>query len=247
MKREHRGGKPRIARLKKGEISVEKTILLLGLKKSGKTTAFEIIRKNLEKKGLRVKEIMLALTIKRALAEAMGFPVEWLLGDHPMKEKAFEMPFRVDERFIEILAEHFDLEREEALKKLSKHLGAEIKSPRHAMQYAATEMLRDYEYDIHCIITKKRQMKDGDVYVVTDVRFPNEFEYFGGSAQNALHIKRESTWQAALKELEAGTLHESEAHTLTDLHKKCRQIENNASIGELEGGILQILDEMGIN
>lgn len=199
---------------------------LIGAKGAGKTTAFNAIKEVLD-----VQEITLAAKLKDVSSLAFNIPRNWF-DSHSHKEKDLEDPIFLNSQNLalvwreygvsEITSEFFD-------KYVRYHVGKVLYTPRQVAQYIGTEVLRAYIPDIHCLEAAKAVSKR--IGVVTDMRFPNEFEFFAKNYVKFYPIYINNIGA----EVHAGKdTHASEAH-LQDLAKKAYQtIPNNSSIREFE-------------
>lgn len=229
-------------------MSKAKFLGLSGLKESGKSTAFEIIKEM--KDG--VVEIQLAKKLKDSCSKNLDIPRDYF-DDQNFKEK--ELPVHVvltKERLDGILSD-FDLTNmdnkvEESRK---KHTGIIFKTPREAAQYIGTEVLRDFDDDIHCVASLRDAYKnnpDAKLFVVTDMRFPNELEYFltKDGFVGGLMIYRTEKVEALNKLIETGVKVHSSETSVFKLMDKCKIIKNDGTIDDLKTNIKNILKESGV-
>ena len=217
-----------------------KTIIgLAGVKESGKTTSANIILKNFG--GI---ESALADKLKDTCAEVFDLKRE-IFDDQRYKEVPFGL-FGIKRELslshiIDVLKE-FDIELTRNLSYRyvdSGIVNMELKSARHIAQIVGTEVLRmaGVSY-IHC---KNVKLGDG-LTVISDLRFPDEYEYFknlhneGEIVFIPLHIKRDGPEEVAKK---SNHLSETSLFLFSD---KCVKINNNESLEETEDQILRILN-----
>lgn len=143
-----------------------------GVKESGKTTAYEAI-KNVYPK---IQEVMLAKKLKDACSEVLGIPRNYF-DDQAFKEKFLEDPIYLSQELVENLYKSYDLGSINYESHVRPHIGKLIYTPREAAQYVGTEVLRAVDPDIHCNSAMKF-VPDAPIYIVTDMRFWNEFDFF---------------------------------------------------------------------
>lgn len=211
-------------------------IALAGLKTSGKTTAFNIIGEIFEGK---VIEIQLAKKLKDVCASVLN--VERSLFDDPArKEVNLEDPVYLDGKAVTAMIEAYGITPDYD-KHVRPHVGTVLESPRRIAQYVGTEILRNVSEDIHCIGATMNLPEDG-TFVLTDMRFPNEFNFFNekyGANFYPYYI------QSNRAEFGAKDMHPSEALVMVTA-KNCKKIENNGTIQELKNVLIKELVTMGI-
>lgn len=204
-----------------------KIISLTGCKQSGKTTAFNTIKENFK----NVEEIMLARKIKEVCAEVFGFDLA-SFEDGKIKEKELETPIYLSKYLIEkVLDFYSDFFYSNNIVvdyniHIRKHIGVMLYTRRQILQYIGTELLRSIDKDIHCK-SAVLGLKEGILYVVTDLRFVSEFDFFN-NLQNIkyypFYIQNTKAELIACKDL-----HESEKQVF-EVRKRCKMIENNDSM-----------------
>ena len=118
-----------------------------------------------------------------------------------------------------------------AASELTSLVGMELTSPRHIAQIVGTQILRNFGADIHC---ENLELGSEGVYIVSDLRFPNEFEYFQRMAENdpnttflPLYIQRDEAEKHVTPESHAS---ETSVFLFSD---KCKKIDNNGPISAL--------------
>lgn len=205
---------------------------LIGAKKAGKTTAFEAIRSVMD-----VQEITLADKLKNACAEVFQIPRFWF-DSHSVKEKDLQDYIFLNTSNIKLIFNYYGIKDLDYDKHIRPHIGKVLHSPRTIAQYIGTEVLRAYDTDIHC--NSACQAITKNIGVVTDMRFPNEYEYFAKhyGAFYPVYIQNVGAEVTAGKDT-----HASEAH-LYDLAKRAvKTIPNNGSIAEFHEAVRQFLKE----
>ena len=211
---------------------------LTGVKTSGKSTAFNLLKEQIP--GLI--EIQLAKKLKDVCASVLG--IERDSFDNPdKKEVLLDTPIYLDRRNVTEMIEAFGFKVEDgrAYDALVRpHIGTVLESPRRVAQYVGTEVLRALDEGIHCIGATMGLPENG-IFVVTDMRFTNEFDYFKKNySENfyPFHIQSNRAEAAG-----AGEMHPSERQVL-ETAKKCKRIENNGTIQELKGKLLIELEDL---
>lgn len=217
---------------------------LVGVKTSGKSTVADIIKENLATGSIdTVLESALADKLKNTSAQVFGLKREQF-DDQNLKEKPFEIPKILDhDRIVQIL-ESFNVEVTEELMQTyytNNIEGMLLETPREIAQVVGTEVLRAAgDQDIHC---KNVRIGD-DITIVSDVRFPNEFEYFA-NLKNVkflpLYIQRDEAEKHVTKDS-----HPSE-RCVFDFSDRCTKISNNGTLEELESDIKMLLVINGYN
>lgn len=117
---------------------------------------------------------------------------------------------------------------------MKKLIGKELKTPREVAQIIGSELLRDHKPDCH-IEWAIKNSGDAEVLVASDVRFPNEFDYFAVRGGIMIHVDRQS-----VSPKEGENVHQSESH-IKSLGKKCHIIvDNNKTLEALEKQVSEI-------
>ena len=204
---------------------------LSGVKQSGKTTATLMIRE-----FINAKEVALADHLKKTIHKVFEIP-KYYMHDQEFKEKQLERPLILDKKSIRSILKSFNLPAN--LETIDKKLiDTQLNTPRQALTLIGTELLRTAGGEnVHC---KTLKFDDShSVYVVSDVRFPNEFNYLSaleGISFIPLFIHRTE----AEKQLNKKS-HSSEASVLK-FKEKCIQVDNNGDLRNLEHQIKGIVD-----
>ena len=208
---------------------MRRVIGLAGVKTSGKSTAAEIIKGIIE-----AKESALADKLKNASAKAFG--LERIQFDaQELKEVEFGRPMMVTRTVLETILTEFNLapERADEMRKLE---GAMLKSPRHIAQFVGTEVLRSLgNPDIHC---DNVELFEGTT-IISDMRFPNEFDYFFNKEDIdfiPLYVARN---EAEIQVTPDSHASETSVFLFKD---KCARLDNNGTIEQLEANIKAILE-----
>jgi len=207
-----------------------KTVIgLAGVKTSGKSTVANII------KGISgAQEAALADKLKNTCAEAFGLTRDDF-DSQALKEVPFSSAKLVTRTNIRTILNCFGLDL--FLSEKLTHLeGTSMETPRRIAQFVGTEVLRSLgNPDIHC---ESVNLSDG-VTVISDMRFPNEYDYFDRMDNInfiPLYIARD----------------EAEAEVTSDSHPsetsvflfsdKCEKIDNNGTLSDLELNIKTYLE-----
>lgn len=207
---------------------------LVGAKGAGKTTTFNVL-KNL----LPTQEITLAGKLKDVSAQVTGIPREHF-DSHQFKEKELDNPIFMTVDMVSKIFEAYGAKvtPEFYEKYVRPHVGTLLFSPRRVAQYVGTEVLRTWRPDVHCEEAYKGvQEKIG---VVTDMRFPNEFDFFNINAAQyyPVYIQNFGAEMEAEKDM-----HESERHMKTLARRCIKTLPNNSSLKEFEASVQQFVQE----
>jgi len=211
-----------------------KTVIgLAGVKTSGKSTVAEIIHNH-----IMAEESALADNLKNASAAAFGISRE-----HFDSQDLKEVPFVTGPKFfskeiIQSIVGAFSLELTDTqLTSVFERLRyVTLESPRKIAQIVGTELLREYGgMDIHC--EKVKLFKT--VTIISDIRFPNEFDFFDKNEDIKfipLYIQRDEAEQHV--DMKKSHASETSVFLFSD---KCVRINNNGTLGETEMQILEVL------
>ena len=207
-------------------------IALTGVKTSGKSTVSEIIESVL----FGAREVALADKLKNVCAEAFNLDKKYF-HDQSLKEKNLDQPKKLTTSIALNILSEFNISLStgqfDALGAWA--IGREFESPRKIAQIIGTELLREYGgEDVHC----KSLPLHGDINVVSDMRFPNEFRYFSNMEDIVflpLYIQRD---EAESHVTEFSHSSETLLFTFTD---KCVKIDNNGSLEETKKQVVDIL------
>lgn len=202
-----------------------KTILAFtGVKFSGKTTAFNTIKDLVP----GVIEIQLAKKLKDECARHLKIDRE-LFDDPNRKEVPLETPVYLDVDNISAIIRSYGIEPDYDTH-VRPHVGMVLETPRRAAQYVGTEVLRTVSEDIHCIGATLGLPEDG-IFVLTDMRFPNEYQYFADRYGANFHPFFVQNNRAEYNG--AADMHPSERQVLVTA-TKCEKIENNNSMTDFQ-------------
>lgn len=207
---------------------MKQILAFTGVKFSGKTTAFNVIRDEVP----GVIEIQLAKKLKDECARS--FKIERDLFDDPkLKEVALEMPIYLDADNVSEVIRAYGIEPNYDLH-VRPHIGMVLESPRRVAQYIGTEVLRNVSEDIHCIGATMNLPESG-VFVVTDMRFPNEFNFFKTNYSENFYPFYVQNKQAEMNAMKDA--HPSERQVL-ETAKSCKPVPNNGTMTEFRALVL---------
>jgi hypothetical protein len=118
------------------------------------------------------------------------------------------------------------------------HVGKVFFTPRQVAQYVGSEILRTLDEDIHCK-GLMASAPDCEILVVTDIRFPNELEFFKNQGVSFIPAYVHNGLAEARA---ARDTHQSESH-LASLAASCGHtlIDNNSTILKLKFNIEEVL------
>jgi len=214
---------------------------LAGVKTSGKSTVTEMIKRVIAERNpnISVEEAALANKLKEVSAEVFNIPRE-NFDRQDLKEVNFESgPKILTMGKINDVLHSFNVDVTQDL--LNSYLditGMELESPRKVAQIVGTQVLRATgNEDIHC---ENVNLNLTGVTIISDIRFPNEFEYFNShkewkSGFLPIYIKRDEA-EALVTE----DSHESET-SVFKFSDKCVELPNNGSLEDLETMVFNVL------
>lgn len=212
---------------------MKRTIIgLTGAKGGGKTTSFGIIQAEFP----TVQEITLANRLKNASAEVLGI-LRSHFDDPAVKEKEMATPVTLNEENVTKIIEFFDYKADFELH-VRPHMNKVLHTPRQVAQYVGTEILRNVDEQIHCKGAVLGLPEDG-IFVVTDMRFWNEFNFFNDNPDVDFYPLYISNNHAEAKA--AGDNHPSERYVL-EIAKRCQRIDNNGSLAALQEQLLTFMN-----
>ena len=181
---------------------------LCGAKGSGKTTAFNAIKKV----NNEISEITLANKLKNVCSEVFEIPRNHF-DSHKYKEKELNNKIALDRDSVIRIFNAYELHVPDEI--VDSHIGKILTTPRHIAQYVGTEVLRSIYNHIHCDVAIKNVKSD--IAIVTDLRFPDEIVFFKAHAPNFIPIYIKNVYAESLA---GNDQHESERH-LYKLAQEC--------------------------
>lgn len=210
-------------------------VAFTGVKGSGKTTATGF----LTELNSQFKEITLAKRLKDASSIALGVDRN-AFDDPAVKEKELDMPVQLDEKNVKQIFDVFQV-KPDYDKHIRPHIGMVFHTPRRIAQYVGTEVLRGFDENIHCEGAVLDVTENG-LYVVTDMRFTGEYEFFKNRYSNSFHPFYIQNFLAEKKV----DNHPSELQVF-EVAKKCQKITNNGTLNDLREKITGLYQELLTN
>ena len=202
-----------------------------GVKGSGKTTASGFLKELCPK----VTEITLAKRLKDAASLALNVDRN-SMDDPKVKEKEMPEPVYLDEVNVRKIFDFFQVTPDYD-KHIRPHIGKVLHTFRQVGQYVGTEILRNFDEDIHCKGACIDVKQDG-IYVVTDMRFIGEYDYFKRNYTDSFHP---FYIQNHLAEVKIDN-HPSERQVL-EVAKLCQKVTNNGTMDDLKRRISEIYNK----
>lgn len=215
-------------------------IALTGVKEAGKTTTYEMIREMVPSSI----EVTLAKKLKDVCAEVFGVN-RTHFDDQRFKEKELDNLVVLDadnvQRVYAAYQQVFDAvgAKVDYDKHVRPHLGKILESPRRIAQYVGTEVLRAVHPSVHCDAVAVGLPTEG-TFVLTDMRFPDEYDYFLRRMDASFHALYVQNHKAEAKL--GPNSHASERYVL-EIGKKCYKLDNNGSFDDLKAQVFKYLSE----
>jgi hypothetical protein len=207
---------------------MEILIGLIGAKGAGKTTAFKIIQSVMD-----VEEITLAKKLKEVCSSIFSIPRDHF-DDHRYKEKNLEVPVYISQKALNQIYKAYgiDIQGLDYNTHFRVHIGKILNTPRQIAQYAGTEILRSIDEMIHC--KNAVPVSDKKVGIITDLRFPEELDYFYNNSTRLRLIY--------ISNLRAENYSKADTHVSESFLKKMavradKVIVNDAGLLEFEAAI----------
>lgn len=212
-------------------LNLKNGLLLSGFKGSGKDTLADMVIREISKQGVNVKKYALAYRLKQASALMASRSIADL-DDRVEKERIFESPLVITDEMVDTIFEVFKMKRPN---EASAHVGKEMRSLRHLMQYAGTEIMRSTRPDIHCEKTHEVILKEKpDFFIISDNRFMNEITYFNNCEK--VFVDRKS-----VEPKKTPDLHPSEL-MMFDIRDNIRNIDNNSTLEAFESNSMEVVN-----
>lgn len=202
-------------------------VAFCGAKGSGKNTSSDIFK---ELVGMPTEELAMADTLKKVCAEVFEVPMENFL-NQSLKEKELLDYIVIEASDIERILKGFGFTHEDYTYDghIRMHVGKVIETPRKLLQYVGTEVLHRLDPLIH-IKKVFEQASDDKLTLITDLRFPQEFDAFAEKYEtNFLPVYVQNNAAEAAAERDQ---HASE-RGLFVFKDKCYKVENNTTLGDL--------------
>lgn len=213
-------------------------ITFVGFKQSGKSTATQCLS------HLNPYEIAFALSLKQACEKhvlrydvssktMVPIPNEFF-HDQRYKEKPFIIPVTLTAASIDAILSDYKLvlSEERRIEIIRLHVGVTFTTPRKLLEYVGAELLRSIQDNILIQTALEIAPPEAQVLIVSDCRFPNEFEELKQRGAFMIGIDRKEVTPEDLS-----NSHASERY-IPSLIEKCNvKIYNNDT---LENFISQI-------
>lgn len=187
---------------------------LVGAKGAGKSTTFKLMSEFWD-----VQEVALADKLKNTCSKVFDIPRNHF-DSHEFKEKDLDTPVFLDDSSLRVIYKEYDVTPDYD-KHIRSHIGKILETPRKVAQYVGSEVLRSISEDIHCTAAVKTANKA--IVVITDIRFPNEYEFFAKNYKKFHLVYIQNT---AAETTAGEDTHISEKY-LKDLMKKAEYTINN--------------------
>jgi hypothetical protein len=203
---------------------------LIGSKGAGKDTVATFLERN---RG--VKRFALADKLKATCSDVLGIPA-YRFDTQAQKEYPFERPVTLERGDLSRLFLAYG-DRHDACGHIDPHVGKNVRTPRELLQYVGSEVLRSVDPDVHCKALLRMMPTDG-TFVVTDIRFQNELDFFRKATNQqcvAVYVSRREAEELA--ELDQ---HQTERFA-QEMSRTCPyRIDNDGTMAGLEDRTLRI-------
>jgi len=206
---------------------------LVGVKTSGKSTVSHMIHEF----EPEATETALANKLKNTCCLVFGLERNQF-DKQELKEIPFEIPKILTNEDIQCVLEEFHIYMTKVeIDSKYDFIGMSLNSPRHIAQIVGTEVLRvGGDQDIHC---RQIKIKKHGVTIVSDCRFPNEFDYFYKMPDIKfipIYIQRDEAEKVITE-----NSHPSE-RCVFEFRDRCFKVDNNGTLSETERQVKAILD-----
>lgn len=210
-----------------------KIVAFCGAKESGKSTSGTLF-KDIYKGA--TEEIAFAGHLKNTCSKVFGLEMKFFL-DTKLKEKELNSYIRLTKDVIEEVFKEFQITEYDYDKHIRPHIGQVFDTPRKLLQYIGTDLLHPIDKLIH-INFALRNLNPDAVTVITDLRFPQEFDALYGREDflpvHVYNIKAEASAQSDSHASERGW------QTFKD---RCVQVDNNSSFEALRANLETVIRE----
>lgn len=208
-------------------------IAFCGAKESGKSTSAELFKTLIN--GIQVKEVAFAGHLKETCSKVFNVEMKYFL-DPKLKERELENYVRLTTETIEQVFTEFAITEYNFDQHIRPHLSQVFDTPRKLLQYVGTELLHPLDKLIH-VNYALRSVDTSKITLVTDLRFPQEFDVLNGKPEYLLvHVSN-------LK---------AEANAATDTHpseqgwkyfkEKCVSLDNNGTLADLTTNLQRLIE-----
>lgn len=210
-----------------------KIIAFAGAKESGKSTSAELFKSLVT---TATKEIAFAGHLKVVCSEVFNIEMKYFL-DTRLKESELDNYVNLTRESIVSIFEKFEIEKYDYDSHIRKHVGQVFDTPRKLLQYVGTELLHPLDKLIHINFALKKVDQDA-ITLVTDLRFPQEFEALYG---------REDFVPVHVHNVKAELAAEADSHASEKGWQKfkdrCYVLDNNGNIAQLTENIKTLIRE----
>lgn len=210
---------------------------IAGVKESGKSTSAEMI-----KEIVNAKDGALADKLKNVCSMVFNIPRNYF-DDQDIKEKPLKHVRCLSLKAILFILNSFSFTPNvgEISRRLRKVIDMELDTPRRIAQVVGTELLREFGgKDVHC----NGLSIESNPFIVTDFRFPNEYEFFANNGDIAfipLYIYRQIAEDKITK-----NSHSSET-SVFEFKDRCLIVDNNKDLEHLRRGVHSIVRKVYLN
>lgn len=211
-------------------------IAFCGSKGSGKSTSAQIFNRVY---GGPVEELAIAGKLKEVSSEVFGIDMRYFI-EPSLKEVELDTYIHLKRDQVDALYDKFNVPKEKLEESFVRsHVGNVFDTPRKLLQYIGSELLHPIDPNIHvknmCLDKNKEKLT-----LITDLRFNSEFNYLKdlyGSLFVPIYVKNPKA-----EEIAKSDNHPSERQ-LFDFCHKCRILDNQGSLFQLEQSIKDIVEE----
>ncbi len=214
---------------------------LAGVKQSGKSTIAGLI-----KESFYSKESAFADKLKNTCSQVFDIPLDYF-HNQKLKEVPLSTSAVLDKNNIASILSLYNINPYELdpivftdrVKQYSNLFGKSLQTPRDILQIVGTEVLRKADTQIHC---KNLQIHDDAITIVSDVRFPNEYDYLSNLPSDTyfflpIYVNRKEAEEKAI----GGHSSETSVFLFKD---KCRVIDNNFTLQETKQQVISLLIDL---
>lgn len=209
-----------------------------GIAGAGKTTSVDVLKELLPNKT--IVEVALASKLKQVLSEIFNVDSKFL-NDPVLKEEEFNNPIFLNTDFINEVFYGFGVKDQDFDKHVRPHIGKILLSFRELMQYVGTDILRNYDSEIHCkkMLEQVNSLKSNELPIISDIRFTSEYEFCKNNFSNfkCFYLERFSS--------ATNSRHISELE-VKDIAKYCLKVDNKGNKLELKQQWDSILKSLNI-
>lgn len=207
-------------------------VAFTGVKGSGKSTAYGYLKELFP----QAQELALARHLKDVCIEVFSLESDSL--DNPSKKEVrFDVPINFTEKNVRQILKGFDVDPDFDTQ-VRPHIGKLVWSPREVAQYVGTEVMRSVDPFVHCKIADAK-IGDTGLFVITDVRFPNEYTYF--LDKYGLDFSFYYVYNPIAEAALGKTFHKSESY-FQEMAKNAVRIENTGDLPEFRANVAKTFE-----